>query len=84
MAGGCEPPLQWLSGKRGMVPFNQAPINILKGNEHMDHRIQAFCEYLDHSHSAYHAQANLVEILKAQRFTPQEGPTLWDFAPHRA
>ena len=30
----------------------------------MDNRIKAFCDYLDHSHSAYHAQANLVEILK--------------------
>lgn len=47
----------------------------------MDHRIQAFCEYLDHSHSAYHAQANLVEILKAEGYTPLEEHAQWEIAP---
>ena len=47
----------------------------------MDHRIQAFCEYLDHSHSAYHAQENLVNILKEQGYTPLEENAQWEIAP---
>ena len=47
----------------------------------MDNRIKSFCEYLDHSHSAYHAQANLVEILKAEGYTPLEEHTQWEIAP---
>lgn len=47
----------------------------------MDNRIKAFCDYLDHSHSAYHAQANLVEILKEQGYTPLDEGTQWNIAP---
>ncbi|MGM9605120.1 MAG: M18 family aminopeptidase [Faecousia sp.] len=47
----------------------------------MDHRIQAFCEYLDHSHSAYHAQANLVEILKEQGYTQLDEGARWALTP---
>ena len=47
----------------------------------MDNRIKSFCEYLDHSHSAYHAQANLVEILKAEGYTPLEEHAQWEIAP---
>ena len=47
----------------------------------MDNRIKSFCEYLDHSHSAYHSQANLVEILKAEGYAPLEEHTQWEIAP---
>ena len=47
----------------------------------MDNRIKSFCEYLDHSHSAYHAQANLVEILKAEGYTPLEEHAQWEIVP---
>lgn len=47
----------------------------------MDNRIKAFCDYLDRSHSAYHAQANLVEILKEQGYTPLDEGAQWDIAP---
>ena len=47
----------------------------------MDNRIQAFCEYLNHSHSAYHAQANLVEILKEQGYTQLEEAAKWSLIP---
>ena len=47
----------------------------------MDNRIQAFCEYLNHSHSAYHAQANLVEILKEQGYTQLEEAAQWSLIP---
>ena len=35
----------------------------------MDAKILELCSYLDKSHSAYHAQANLVEILDCQGYT---------------
>ena len=47
----------------------------------MDNRIQAFCEYLNHSHSAYHAQANLEEILKEQSYTQLEEAAKWSLIP---
>ncbi len=47
----------------------------------MDNRIKAFCDYLDHSHSAYHAQANLVEILKEQGYTPLDEGAQWSIVP---
>ena len=47
----------------------------------MDNRIKSFCEFLDHSHSAYHAQANLAEILKEQGYTPLDEGARWDIVP---
>ena len=47
----------------------------------MDNRIQALCEYLDASHSAYHAQANLVAILKEQGYTQLTESAGWELVP---
>ena len=47
----------------------------------MDNRITAFLDYLNHSHSAYHAQANLVEILNEQGYTPLEEAGEWALVP---
>ena len=47
----------------------------------MDNRIQALCDFLDRSHSAYHAQANLVTILKEQGYTQLTEDAGWELAP---
>ena len=47
----------------------------------MDNRITAFLDYLNHSHSAYHAQGNLVKILNEQGYTPLEEAGEWALVP---
>ena len=47
----------------------------------MDNRIQALCDFLDRSHSAYHAQANLVTILKEQGYAQLTEDAGWELAP---
>ena len=47
----------------------------------MDNRIQALCDFLDRSHSAYHAQANLVTILKEQGYAQLTEDADWELAP---
>ena len=47
----------------------------------MDNRMTAFLDYLNHSHSAYHAQANLVELLNARGYTQLEEGADWSLTP---
>ena len=47
----------------------------------MDNRISEFLDYLNHSHSAYHAQANLVELLNARGYTQLEEGADWSLTP---
>ena len=47
----------------------------------MDDRIKDFCDYLDRSHSAYHAQANLVSILDGQGYTQLKEGESWKVTP---
>ena len=47
----------------------------------MDDRIKDFCDYLDRSHSAYHAQANLVSILDGQGYTQLKEGESWKITP---
>lgn len=47
----------------------------------MDTRIQAFCDYLNYSHSAYHAQAGLVELLKQRGYVQLDEGARWDIVP---
>ena len=47
----------------------------------MDNRISEFLDYLNHSHSAYHAQANLVELLNARGYTQLEEGVDWSLTP---
>ena len=47
----------------------------------MDNRIKDFCDYLDRSHSAYHAQANLVSILDDQGYTQLKEGERWRVSP---
>ena len=47
----------------------------------MDKRISAFIDYLNHSHSAYHAQAKLVEILNDRGYSQLEENADWSLAP---
>ena len=64
----------------GAMVYNQDNHHSERGCN-MDNRIQGFCEYLNHSHSAYHAQANLVEILKEQGYRQLEEAAAWSLAP---
>ena len=47
----------------------------------MDDRIKDFCDYLDRSHSAYHAQANLASILDDQGYTQLKEGESWKVTP---
>ena len=47
----------------------------------MDSRIKAFCEYLNHSHSPYHAQANLARELDRQGYTRLREGEEWALQP---
>ena len=47
----------------------------------MDKKILALCNFLDKSHSAYHAQANLVSILKDAGYTQLEEGSQWLLVP---
>lgn len=47
----------------------------------MNERINALCEFLNTSHSAYHAQANLVRILQEQGYTALAESDEWSLVP---
>ena len=47
----------------------------------MDSRIKAFCEYLNHSHSPYHAQANLARELDRPGYTRLREGEEWALQP---
>lgn len=47
----------------------------------MDNRILSLCDFLNHSHSAYHAQANLVDMLKEQGYTQLAESEAWTLVP---
>ena len=47
----------------------------------MNEKIQSLCDFLDNSHSAYHAQANLVAQLKEQGYTPLVESGSWELVP---
>ena len=47
----------------------------------MDNRIQALCDFLNSSHSVYHAQDYLVNILNEQGYTALPEAQAWDIVP---
>lgn len=47
----------------------------------MDKQIEALCAFLDSAHSAYHAQAYLVDILNRQGYTPLAESQRWELTP---
>ena len=47
----------------------------------MDHRITALCDFLDASHSLYHAQAYLMEVLQQAGYTRLYEQENWDLVP---
>lgn len=47
----------------------------------MDNRIKGLCEFLNTSHSAYHAQANLVKGLVEQGYTQLAESSEWNLVP---
>ncbi len=47
----------------------------------MNHRINALCEFLDASHSVYHAVAYLADTLTAAGYTRLAEQDAWDLAP---
>ena len=47
----------------------------------MDNRTKALCDFLDASHSLYHAQNYLVETLKAAGYTQLKEQDRWELVP---
>ena len=47
----------------------------------MNKQIEALCAFLDSAHSAYHAQAYLVDILNRQGYTPLAESQHWELTP---